>query len=104
MRKIYFVSKKMFVLILMISVLILSSSDAYGYSINNRTENNEYIDKVIILVKEFYPDIEPVIDKITYIYFDNEVCEIALDLSYNNICYGYCYGLFIHEYKSVYDL
>lgn len=74
---------------LVLSILILSFSETYAQSSYNKSEENDYINNIMALAKEFYPNIEPEIERVTSIYIESDICEVAVDISYNNTCYGY---------------
>lgn len=90
MKKFYEYFKKIFVVTLIVSVVLLTSLRTYASSSSdNVNEDNVYIKQIMALVNGFYPDIEPEIVNMTPIYFEGNICEIAMDISYDSINYGY---------------
>lgn len=87
MKKSYNIIKKILTLVLSLCIICLSFDLTYASSSDNK--DNTYKKLITSLVKEFYPDIEPEIESVTPIYFEDNICEYAIDISYNKIGYGY---------------
>lgn len=69
-------------------ILNIEKVNVFAYGENEKNANvNEVLTE---LVQLFYPEIEPEIEDITPIYDDDwNIIEYALDITYNNIDYGY---------------
>lgn len=89
MRNFYLILKKLMMISLVCVFFTVVSFDTYVYGDYEKNEEYTYVNSIKELVREFYPDINPEIDNITYIYSDYEICEIAFDIISNEIDYGY---------------
>lgn len=81
---------KRIVSISVIYCILLWSVDL-AYADNESDSEKSNIDKLLMqLTQEFYPEVIPEIAGITLIYDDDwDICEYAIDISYNGIGYGY---------------